>query len=148
MPQWKQPTSGQIEAGNYYKPRVRFQGLKVAVENPAGTVRSGPGWRTKMQHAYGYLEGTKGRDGDAIDVYVGPHQEAPHAYVVHQRTHGNWKRWDEDKVMLGFKSKRDAVQAFLKHYDDARFLGPVSKLKVEELKQRLVNGAKTLIRRR
>jgi hypothetical protein len=147
MPHWKQPTPGQIEAGNYYKPRLKFQGIDVAVENPAGTVRSGEGWRTKMEHHYGYFPGTKGRDGDAIDTYIGPHEKAPKAYVVHQRTYGNWKKWDEDKVMLGFRNKREAVKAFLRHYDDRRFLGPVSTLKVEELKKRLVEGARSLIRR-
>lgn len=131
---WTQPTDGQIRAGNYFKPRVDFQGIPIAIENPKGSTREGPGWKVKMHHPYGYIEATRGRDGDALDVYVGPDKKAPFAYVVHQRVAGDWGKWDEDKVMLGFRRRDEAIRAFLKQYDDKRFLGPVTKISVEGLK--------------
>ena len=45
-------------------------------EQPRGAVRSGvdangKAWETTMQNTYGYFGGTKGVDGDAIDVFLG-----------------------------------------------------------------------------
>jgi len=114
------------------------QGLEIAIENRKGSVRSGVGkdgkpWRTVMKHPYGYLKGTKGHDGEEVDVYVGPSKDAPHAFVVHQNKEDG-KTYDEDKVMVGFKSEDLARKAYLKHYDDPKFLGPISKVPIERLK--------------
>lgn len=127
------PTPAQAEAGNYKKPRVKWNGLEIAIENPVGTVREGKGWRTKMQNAYGYICRTEGVDGDEVDVYLGPNMDgASKVYVVHQRKAGDWSAYDEDKVMLGFDSEADAKAAYLKHYDDERFLGPVTAMPTDE----------------
>ncbi len=127
------PTPAQAEAGNYKKPRVRWNGLEIAIENPVGTVREGKGWRTKMANAYGYVCRTEGVDGDEVDVYLGPDMDgAEQVYVVHQRKAGDWDAYDEDKVMLGFPSEDAAIAAYLKHYDDPRFLGPVTSMPVAE----------------
>lgn len=114
------------------------QGMPIAIENRKGSVRSGVDkdgkpWRTEMKHPYGYLKGTEGRDGEEVDCYVGPEKKVPHAFVVHQHKHDGTGH-DEDKVMLGFKSKEEARSAFLAHYDDKKFLGPISKVHVEKLK--------------
>lgn len=119
---------------------LRFQGLRVAVENKKGDVRSGKDkdgkpWRTVMKHPYGYLEApAKGKDGESIDVYVGPKKNAPDAFVVHQHK-DNGKGHDEDKVMLGFGSEDEARKAYLAHYDDPKFLGPISTVPVDKLKE-------------
>ena len=44
---------------------------------------------------------------------------------------------DEDKVMLGFSSKEEAIKAYLKQYDSPRFLGPVSTYTLLEFKAAL-----------
>lgn len=129
--------------------RYEFQGLPIAVENVAGSTRSGKDrdgheWETKMKHDYGFIEGTKAGDGDAVDVYVGPKEDAPAAYVVHQHKPSG-KGFDEDKVMLGFSNKRDAKAAYLKHYDDPKFLGPIDKVSVERLRE-LVASKKKLVK--
>lgn len=130
---WRKPTEAQAEAGNYFKPRVSWRGLEIAIENPAGTVREGKGWRTKMVYDYGYVCGTEGVDGDEVDVYLGPDLEgAPNVYVVHQRKYGKWDQYDEDKAMLGFGSLGAAKKAYLKHYDDDRFLGPITAMPADE----------------
>ena len=122
------------------------QGLDIAIENRKGSVRKGVDrdgkpWRTVMKHPYGYLKGTKGKDGEEIDVYVGPHKDAPIAHVVHQHK-ADGTGHDEDKVMLGFKNKAHARSAYLAHYNDPKFLGPISSLTVDEMKQRFAGGKK------
>jgi len=114
-----------------------FQKLRIAIENRKGSVRKGVNrhgtpWRTEMKHHYGYIKGTKGADGEEVDAYVGPDESAEHAYVVHQNDPETGE-YDEDKVMLGFSSKKDAKEAFLAHYDDPKFLGPIKEVSMDRL---------------
>ena len=123
---------------------TEVQGIPIAIENRKGSVREGTTedghhWRTRMSSPYGYIEGTKGKDGEEIDAYVGPDKEAPKAYVVHQHKPDGTGH-DEDKVMLGFRSKEEAKKTYLQHYDDPKFLGPISTLPVEELKEKVEAG--------
>ena len=125
---------------------MSFQGLRLAIENRKGDVRTGTGkdgkrWHTEMKLPYGYIVGSKGKDGEGVDVYVGPDKQAPTAFVVHQHKEDG-TGFDEDKVMLGLSSKQEAVKAFLAHYDSPKFLGPVSEVPVEHLKELVQNGKK------
>jgi hypothetical protein len=137
------PSLAQIKAGNYKKKHIRFQGLEISIENPRGSVRSGTdrnghAWRTRMRWDYGYIRGSKGVDKDHVDCYVGPNADAAIAYVVHQRKAGDWDHFDEDKVMLGFDSEAAAKAAYLAHYDDSRFLGPVTAMPMDEFKRKVL----------
>jgi hypothetical protein len=132
-----EPTDAQIAAGNYKKRSVAWHGLTIRIENEAGTVRSGVDptgkpWETRMLFPYGYFSQTEGVDGDGVDVYLGPCDDARFVYIIHQRKSGDWTRYDEDKVFANFASEADAVAAFLQCYDDFRFLGPVTTLPVAE----------------
>ncbi|HET8550890.1 MAG TPA: hypothetical protein VFM97_00250 [Gammaproteobacteria bacterium] len=137
----KAPTPAQAEAGNYKKKHIRFRGLDISIENPKGSVRSGVDpdgheWRQKMHCAYGYIRRTEGVDGDHVDVYIGPDEDAENVYIVHQRKAGDWKAYDEDKCMLGFATLADAKRAYLRQYDDPRFLGPVTVMPFEDFKDK------------
>lgn len=134
---WRDPTAAQAEAGNYRKPVVRWHGLEIAIENPAGTVRRGNGWQTRMVYDYGYVKRSEAVDGDEVDVYLGPNLNAPTVYVVHQRKYGDWDAYDEDKCMVGFDSEDDARAAYLQHYDDPRFLGPITAMPVDEFVEKV-----------
>lgn len=139
----QEPTQKQKEAGNYKKKHIRFQGMQISIENPRGSVRSGtdPGgkkWSVRMRYDYGYIRGTVGTDKDHVDCYIGPHEGAKMAYVVHQRKSGQWDKYDEDKVMLGFDTERDARRAFLAHYTDSRFLGAVTAIPIDEFREKAV----------
>jgi len=127
--------------------RYDFQGLKVAIENPAGSERH---WtermpdgterlgRTLMLHDYGFLEDHTGADDEEVDCYVGPDPTARFAYVVHQRRADNPARYDEDKVMLGFASADAAKAAFLAHRSDGeQAFGEMSVIPMDVFKQRL-----------
>jgi len=114
-----------------------FQGLPISIENDKGSVRrgvdkDGKPWKTEMKFPYGYIDGTKGADGEEVDVYVGPDKDAEDAYVVQQRKKDTGE-YDEDKVMLGFGSKEEAKDAFLAHYNSPKFLGPIKEVPMERL---------------
>lgn len=138
---WDEPTEAQKRAGNYSKPLLRVAGLDIRVENLAGSLRHGEGpsgpWQTRMVYPYGYIVGSMGADGDPVDVYVGSNPDPEFVYIVHQRQAGAWSEYDEDKVMLGFESEDDARRAYLLHYDDPRFLGPISVLPLAEFVEKV-----------
>lgn len=132
-----EPNREQSASSEYTKPRVEWQGLTIAVENPAGSVRRGRNrhgitWEVRMRYDYGEILGSMGVDGDPVDVFLGPNLEAPMVYVVHQRRVNDWEKFDEDKCMVGFDSLEDATAAFLSCYSDPRFLGPVTAMPVAE----------------
>ena len=132
-----EPDAGQSASGKYRKPRVEWQGLTIAIENPAGSVRRGRNrdgvtWEQRMQYAYGEILGSMGVDGDPVDVFLGPNMDAPMVYVVHQRKVNRWDEYDEDKCMVGFDSEDEAKAAFLACYTDPRFLGPITAMPVAE----------------
>lgn len=113
-----------------------FQGLRIGIENPKGSIRKGvdedgEAWKTKMYYPYGYIQNTEGVDGDEVDCFVGPNPTAPFAYVI------NLKDADhEEKVMLGFATKEHARDAFCAHYDQPEeHLGPIREMKMEDFKR-------------
>jgi len=106
---------------------IEFQGLKIDVENRKGSTRKGTDkdgkpWSIKMTHHYGEIRGTKAVDGDPLDVYVGPSAASPLVVVIHQSDPVT-KKYDEDKVMLGFGSKADAIKAYRAQYNRRGFYG-------------------------
>jgi 8-oxo-dGTP pyrophosphatase MutT (NUDIX family) len=55
-----EPTPAQAAAGNYRKERLKFQGLDIRIETPAGGIRRGSApdgteWSVKMPVDYGYI---------------------------------------------------------------------------------------------
>lgn len=122
---------------------TKFQGLPIAIEQYRGDARSGTSpdgtkWRTMMRHPYGYIKGTKGRDGDEIDCFIGPDKGATHAHVVHQHKPDGTGH-DEDKVILGVGSKEEAKKLYLANYDKKgpTMLGPITSIPMEALKAKL-----------
>jgi hypothetical protein len=125
-----------------------FRGLSIAIENRKGSVRH---WydpeadrhgKTKMIHPYGYIRRTEGVDGDHYDCYVGPDKDAPNVYVVHQRKAPDFINYDEDKAMLGFQTRTEAMAGYLAHYDSRKFIGEVTTLPFEEFKRKVLETAK------
>ena len=149
MPSLEEILLGKEKKAYTLQGKMDVQGLPISIENRKGSVRSGTdsdgnAWSIKMKHPYGYIRGTRGADGDPVDAYVGPDKEAPDAFVVHQRK-DDGTGYDEDKVMLGFRNKAEAKAAYLAHYDDPKFLGPISKVSVERLKE-LVASKRRLVK--
>jgi N12 class adenine-specific DNA methylase len=132
----EQPTPAQAEAGNYQKAHVEIApdapsgGLSVTVETPKGVTRSGVGpdgkpWSVEAPADYGEIKGTKGADGDPLDVYLGPlaHEAQDHpVYIVQQHEPGKEVGkpgdFDEHKPMVGFPSEAEAVTTYLQGFSD------------------------------
>lgn len=126
--------------------RYEFQGLPIAVENPAGSTRvwreDGPDGevigQTNMRHDYGYVEGVMGSDKEELDVYIGPDESAAQVYVVHQLRSPDYKAHDEDKVMLGFPSEAEARAAYAAHRNDGeKAIDGVSVIPLNRFKAKL-----------
>lgn len=133
------PSEAQKEAGNYKKGHVKINGFDVSIEQPAGSVRSGKDasgkeWSQAMNNTYGYIRGTKGVDGDHIDVFLGPDMNSDMVYVVDQvNTDGSF---DEHKVMMGFSSLEDARSAYLSNYEEGwQGLGNITGVALDEFKK-------------
>lgn len=117
------PTDKQKEAGNYKKGHVQVGTFDVTIENPKGSKRSGidadgKKWESIMTHTYGYIRGTKGVDGDHIDVYISSDVDdwnGRKVFVVDQYNPDG--SFDEHKVMLGFNDKDEAFEAYLSNYE-------------------------------
>ena len=116
------PTDAQIEAGNYKMGHVRIMGMPISIENPKGSYRrykneDGSIGKNQMKHHYGYFTNTtgNGKDGDAVDVFIGPNIEnCEYVYVVDQNNEQG--EFDESKVMLGFNSTEHAKKAYMANY--------------------------------
>jgi hypothetical protein len=135
------PTEAQTIAGNYKKGHVSIKGFQITIENPRGSYRCGKGrngvwWRSKMKHHYGYFTKTKGHDGDAIDVYIGPKVNSfDYIYVIDQNYADG--EFDESKVMFGFGGIKSAIRGYLAHYPKTqeRRIRAVTKVNVEDFRE-------------
>ena len=142
-----EPTEAQKLAGNYKKGRVTIAGLDITIENPKGSTRSGKSidgetWSITMQHHYGDFAGTKGADGDPIDVFIGESEEFEKVYIIDQvNLQGEF---DEHKVMFGFDSMAQAKAAYLANYKKGwKGLGDITAMPIEQFKKWVKAGVKS-----
>lgn len=133
------PSQAQIEAGNYKKGHIRRDGLDITIENKKGSTRSGIDdkgnkWSVKMNNDYGYIKGTVGKDKDHLDCFLNPnYKEGLSVYIVNQ-TIGN--KFDEHKVMLGFKNKFDAKKAYTSNYNRGQaHFSDIVKMSMDDFKK-------------
>ena len=137
-------TNAQKDAGNYKMAKhLRWAGFAVAIETAKGQNRTGTGkdgteWSVTMPVDYGYIKATKGVDGDHVDVFLGPDRnpaKAPVVWVLEQRDAKTGK-FDEHKLLAGFRSKAAAVRAYLKSFTDnaRRRMGKMTAVPVEGLR--------------
>ncbi len=141
------PTEKQKEAGNYKKGHVKVFGFDITIEQPKGSTRSGVDengkrWWSEMKNTYGYFKGTKGKDGDHIDVFLSDNLESDKVFVVDQ-INPKTKEFDEHKVMLGFNSEKEARKAYLSNYEkNWQGLGNITETDVKTFKEWASNGRK------
>jgi inorganic pyrophosphatase-like protein len=144
------PTQAQKAAGNYAKDHVKLHGLDIAIENAKGKKREGVGrdgkkWSVTMPAHYGYIKRTTGRDGDHVDVYLGPHIKSPRVYVVDQHD-ADSKRFDEHKAFIGFGSAAQVRATYRKAFSDGRGnerLRHLTEMSVDGFKAWLAHGDTT-----
>ncbi len=140
------PSDGQKEAGNYRKGHVRIDGFDISIEQARGSVRSGVDengkkWSTKMHNTYGYIRGTKGADGDHVDVFLSDHLDDWNGmvFVVDQvKKDGSF---DEHKVMYGFNDYDEAWKAYHSNYEKGwQGLGDMNGITLDGFKKWLDSG--------
>jgi hypothetical protein len=141
-----EPSPAQIEAGNYKKGHINLHGLDIAIENPQGSIRkgideTGRAWETELANHYGYFKKTVGKDGDPVDVFIGPDHTSNKVFVVDQKdtTSG---RFDEHKTLLGFNTPEEARSGYLDNYDKTgpQRIGAITEVPVEHFKRWLKEG--------
>lgn len=119
--------------------------MDVTVETPKGGTRKAKdsSWEVKDFPAhYGYIRGTEGSDGDHVDLYLGEDHESPMVWVVDQVDHKT-KKFDEHKVMGGFKSRKAAVECYHGGFSDGKAadrIGAVTPMTIDEFKRWLDKG--------
>jgi hypothetical protein len=136
-----EPTEAQKRAGNYKKHHISFQGLPVSIENPKGSVRKGTGWQVKVPYHYGYIKRTEGADGDHVDVCIGPHDQSEAVFIVDQKDLKTGA-FDEHKVMLGFRTREEALDHYVRGFSDGKGrdrVGAVVRMTMPEFKSWLKN---------
>jgi hypothetical protein len=139
----------RLEAGNYQKGHVNIGGLNISIENsrfstrgkknPDGSLR----WSAQMAAHYGYVRGTIGADGEQVDVFIGRRPDLlDRVFIIDQmKTKKSGKiKFDEHKVMLGYKSLKKALKDYKKSYGDRVAVGSVTELSFDEFKNWLKNG--------
>lgn len=133
------PSEAQKEAGNYKKGHVKVDGFSITIENPKNSERSGKdkdgaAWSITMQNDYGYILGTKGKDGDHIDIFLSDSPEEGSVFVVDQiKEDGSF---DEHKVMYGFSNIEEAKSAYLSNYSPGwKGLGNITEVSKENFKK-------------
>ena len=133
------PTEAQKQAGNYLKGAISLYGFDISIENPKGSMREGVDrqgkkWSIEVKHPYGYILGTKGKDKDHLDVFIGPKPETDKVFVVDQTVPETGK-FDEHKIMMGFETEEEARAGYLANYEKGwRGLGAMTEMTVDEFK--------------
>lgn len=140
-----EPTDAQKEAGNYRKGHVRVSGLDVSIENPKGSTRKGKAdaakpWKVTMPAHYGYIKGTKGADGDHVDLFIGDRGDNGRFWIIDQTT-PDGSKFDEHKVVTGVDSAEDAVRiykaSFADNFGEKVYAGISAEMDADALKARL-----------
>jgi len=138
-------SDAQAQAENYKHAHVEIDHLglagrhSISIETGAGQVRrgvdaDGKPWEVTMPVPYGRIKGTKGADGQPLDIFIGPEPSSPHVFIVDQ--HHNHGGFDEHKIMAGFPGPDAALRAYADSYNDqgANRIGHVTALTPEQFR--------------
>lgn len=129
---------GLCKAAGVAKRQATFDGLRLKIEYDPGDIRkgvdkqTGEPWKKEMKASYGYIPGTKGVDGEAVDVYLPPDAkpDAPVHVVRQVKDDGSH---DEDKVMLGCHDASYAKACYEKH-TPSKFFGGMKTMSMDKFK--------------
>lgn len=137
------PTEEQKQSGKYQKGHFSIGDLKIAIENPAGSIRSGidangKEWQISMKHHYGFIENTIGADGDEIDVFVKNHlaNNPEYVYIIKQLDING--QFDEQKVIIGAESEEEAKEIYHSNYEKGwQGFGGIKKISIADLLKKI-----------
>lgn len=121
--------------------RDKIQGMNISIENRKGSVRKGKDkdgnvWKTKMKIPYGYIRNTEASDNQHVDCFIGPDKSSRLVYVVHI-VNPKTKKYDEDKVFLGFNDPDKVHDMFYEHYDDGdKYFHSMDEMTIGQFKEK------------
>ena len=98
-------------ADSMRSPPVKINGLDIVIEAKPGDMR-GP---NKIKNPYGEIEGTLGRDGDPVDVFLGDDAESDKVFVANIPRHDG-PGFEQHKVLMNFPDIETATKAFKSNY--------------------------------
>ncbi len=140
-------SEAQRIAGNYQKSHLKLHGIDISIESPKGSIRrgkrpDGSEWEVEMPASYGYVKKSEARDGDQVDVYVGPNTASKRVYVIDQKniTTG---RYDEAKAVMGVNSVSEARDLYARGFSDgfgADRIGGIKPMSTSEFKKWLASN--------
>lgn len=143
----RDPSEKQKEAGVYKKGHVIINGLKITIENPKGSIRSGVDgkgkkWSQKMNADYGYFLDTEAIDGDHIDTFISDDPNSEKVFVIDQFVDG---KFDEYKCVLWATDEKHARETYLSCYEKGwKGLKNITEIDLESFKKWLYNGTKRI----
>ena len=90
-------------------------GLNINIETKLGHYRQKPNKEPHIMTAdYGDIAGTRGNDGDPIDVFVGLFKNSKQIFIANKYNKDG--TFDEHKVLLGFFDREQAVNVYKTAY--------------------------------
>jgi Inorganic Pyrophosphatase len=133
--------------GNAPRGHARWNGFDITIEAPAGGVRRGTApdgtpFATRVGAAYGTLRGVPpGADGQAPDVFLGPHPEKGGPVHVIDELDKDTGEFRQTRSMIGFQSQPAAVKAYLDTGSkSAHQIGGIKALKADEFRELARSG--------
>lgn len=128
------------------KRKTMFAEIPVWIEYEAGDIRKGVNsdgelWQRPMHTAYGFIPGTRGADGEPLDVYLGG-APSRRVFVVFQLKPNG--AFDEEKVMIGFPDAPQAEAVYRSHYpnDGASQFGGIRELSLDSFEDQYCRDRK------
>lgn len=126
--------------------QIVFQDIPISIENPKGSIRrgkddNGKPWARRMAADYGYIKRTEDKDGDQIDVFVGPNKNSARVFVIDQVHHHN-RQFDEHKCMLAFNTEQQALSAYRQSYGygASHKIGGATEMPIDEFREWVKRG--------
>lgn len=132
---WKDAEARRVD-------RLRSHGLELGIEHWRGETRTGKSadgtdWKCQLAHDYGFIKNTEGADGEEVDAFVGP-WEIGHIFIIDQVING---KFDEHKVMLGFRDEDEARAGYLASYSPGwEGIGNITEVDADQLHDWLASG--------
>jgi hypothetical protein len=110
------------------KPKIRkrtFQNIPISLEYLPGerrVIRNDAGkivYDRILENGYGDFDGTRGSDGDPVDLILGPSEDSKLVFLIWMKDLGDdiKEREDEFKCAIGFSNFDSAQRAFCQMYN-------------------------------
>ena len=118
-PSASQKARNYASGGRAVVGHTQAAGVPVSLENHKGETRHrASSGVSRMAADYGYIDNSKpDADHMKVDAYVGPHKDSTRIFIINQQ-HPHTKRFNEHKVLLGYKDRSHALRDYTHSFSD------------------------------